>query len=172
MKSVILGCCVGVCVAVNAAHGAPDAGAKARGEYAFYGHSVHSSLQSAHAHGQHYSAYLDRVQASGTAASADPQVAQVAGDTIRNYISTMRRHLAMMRKHATTLGDKEALVMLDDVDRHLAQAGEHHAALRAVHGGEIIDPAVAKQHVDKVNTALQKAKIEHDEVMQKIGDGT
>lgn len=171
MKSATLACCIGVCVAINAAHGAPDAGAKARGQYAFYGHSVHSSLQSAHAHGQHYSAYLDHVRAS-EAASADPQVAKVAGETIRNYISTMRRHLAEMRRHATTLGDKEALVMLDDVDRNLAQADEHHAALHAVHAGETIDPAVAKQHVDKVNVALQKAKVEHDEVMQKIGDGT
>ncbi len=164
--------CLPLFVAVMAiAHAAPDAGSKARGEYNFYGHSVHSSLQSATAHAQHYGTYLGRVQADGPDATVNPEIARVAGDTIGNYIDTMRRHLAKMRTHATTLGDKDALAMLDDVEKNLAEAKEHHTALHEVHAGETISAAAAKQHVDKVNAALRKAQAEHDEVMQRIGDG-
>lgn len=156
---------------VAVAHAAPNAGAKASGEYNFYGHSVHSSLHGATAHTQHYATYLGRVQAEGADATVNPEIAHVAGDTIGNYIDTMRRHLAKMRTHATTLGDKNALAMLSDVEKNLAEAKAHHVALHEVHAGETISAAAAKEHVDKVNAALRKAKAEHDEVMQRIGDG-
>lgn len=171
MRSRAIMCGVVVLAVVSVARAAPDAGAKARGQYNFYGHSIHSSLQSAHAHTQHYAAYLTDVQSAPAEVTVDPEVAQSAGDVIGSSISTMRRHLAVMRKHAKALGDKDALGMLDDVERNLAEAGEHHAALQATHAGQPIDAATAKQHVDKVNAALEKARREHDEVMQKIGEG-
>jgi hypothetical protein len=156
---------------VAAVHAAPDAGAKAHGEYNFYGHSVHSSLHSATAHTDHYARYLDRVRAAGEEATVNPEIASVAGDTIGTYIDTMRKHLAKMRKHADTLGDTKALAMLDDVEKNLSEAKVHHVALHEVHAGETISPAAAKVHVDKVNAALRRAKTEHDEVMQRIGEG-
>ncbi|MFM7135707.1 MAG: hypothetical protein ACKO1M_01375 [Planctomycetota bacterium] len=172
MRSRAIICGVVLLALASVAQAAPDAGAKARGEFNFYGHSVHSSLQSAHSHARHYATYLTHVQSLPAPATVDVEVAKSAGDAIGDSISTMRRHLAVMRKHATALGDKEALGMIDDVERNLAEAGEHHAALQATHAGQSIDAATAKQHVDKVNTALEKARREHDEVMKKIGEGT
>lgn len=165
-------CSLVVLAVVSVARAAPDAGAKARGEYNFYGRSVHSSLQSAHAHAQHYSTYLTHVQSSPAPAVVDVEVAKSTGDTIGNSISMMRRNVAVMQKHANTLGDEEAFVMLDDVERNLAVAGEHHAALQTIHAAQPIDAAAAKQHVGNVNTALEKAKRGHDEVIRRIDEGT
>lgn len=164
----VLVLCVGLVATI---HAAPNAGAKAHGEYNFYGHSVHSSLHSATAHTDHYARYLDRVQAAGAEATVNPEIARVAGDTIGMYIDTMRRHVAKMRKHANTIGDTKAVSMLDDVEKNLSEAKAHHVTLHELHAGETIAPTEAKVHVDKVNAALRQAKTEHDEVMQRIGDG-
>jgi hypothetical protein len=157
-------CSGGLCTA------APDAGAKASGEYNFYGHSVHATMQSARAQMTHYGDYLDRVQAAGPAVTVNAELARETSDAIGDSIARMRRHIATMRAHATTLNDQQALGMLDDVERQLAEAATHHAALHETHGGQTIDAATAKAHADKVNAALEKAQAEHDEVMARLGD--
>lgn len=170
MRSRAIMCGVVLVALASVAQAAPDAGAKARGEFNFYGHSVHSSMQSAHSHARHYATYLTHVQSLPPPATVDAEVARSAGDAIGDSISTMRRHLAVMRKHATTLGDKEALGMLDDVEINLSEAEQHHAALQVSHSGQPIDAAAVKQHVDRVNAALEKARREHDDVMRTIGE--
>lgn len=62
--------------------------------------------------------------------------------------------------------------MIDDGERDVDEAGQHHAVLQATHAGPPIDAATAKQHVEKVNAAHEKARPEHDDVMQTIGEAT
>ena len=166
-----------------------NAGAKASGQYNFYGSSAHSSFHSARQHVDHYSTYLSSVQASVAQPAAvsaaqpaagavtvstpagvvDPEVAAEASDTIEDYIEKLGRYLGRMRKHAEAVKDTASLELLDDVDRNLADAKAHHEALDAHHSGGTIDAKTARQHCDKINAALAKAQADHDKLMKRLG---
>ena len=127
-------------------------------------------MRAAQAHTEHYRDYLVGVQSAAPATPVNQEIARDAGDAIGNSIDRMRRHLARMRTHARTIGDDKSLAMLDDVERQLTVAKQHHEALHAHHAADTIDPATALRHVEQVNAALEKARVEHDEVMQRLGD--
>jgi hypothetical protein len=173
---------------------APDAGAKARGDYNFYGHSVHHAFTSATSHVDTYQRYLSdthgiAMPARATTANValdsaplaepaaqiaslgavDPQIARESGDAIADDIERIQRHLSRMRERAKALGDTAALGELDDVDRQLGAARRAHAALHEQHAAEAIPPATAMELAQKVNAALRAAHAEHDEVMRRLG---
>jgi len=58
MRSVRVALLIGLCLASIVAHAAPDAGAKARGSYSFYGSSSHNAYSSARSHVESYQGYL------------------------------------------------------------------------------------------------------------------
>jgi len=166
-----------------------NAGAKASGQYNFYGNSAHSSFHSARQNVGHYSQYLNSVQTPVAQPAAAPSavadrpvavatpagvvdrdVAEEASDTIESHIEKLGRYLGKMRKHAEAIDDAESLKLIDDVERNLAEAKTHHEALDEHHSGEKIDAKTARQHCDKINAALAKAHAEHDKLMKRIGD--
>jgi hypothetical protein len=170
-------------------HAAPDAGAKARGEFNFYGHSAQHSFTSARAHVDTYQRYLSEthgialpadttaVATTPIVASAapivassvvDPEIAREAGDAIADDIERIQRHVSRMRARATSLGDKTALTELDDVEKKLGDARRAHAALHEHHAAESIAPAQAMELAKQVNDALRAAHAEHDDVMRRI----
>jgi hypothetical protein len=164
---------------------APDAGAKARGEYNFYGHSAHHSFSSARANTETYQRYINETHgvpfptapvtaadpASQTAAqgAVDPEIAREAGDAIADDIERIQRHVNRMRASAKSTGDTAALAKLDDVDKQLGVARRSHAALHEHHAGETIAPATAMSLAQKVNDSLRAAHREHDEVLKQLG---
>jgi len=181
---------VGLSLAAQVALAQANAGAKAGGQYNFYGSSAHSSFHSARQNVDHYSRYLSSVQtpvaqpaaapsavadrpAAGVtpAGVVDREVAEEASDTIGDYIEKLGRYLGKMRKHAAAIKDTESLELIDDVERNLAEATTHHEALDEHHSGEKIDAKTAQQHCDKINAALAKAHAEHDKLMKRLGDG-
>lgn len=176
---------------------APDAGAKARGDYNFYGHSIHHAFTSANSHVDTYQRYLSETHGVAMPARAttpdvtvaaaplaepaaqiaslgavDPQIARESGDAIADDIERIQRHLSRMRERAKTLGDTATLRELDDVDRQLGDARRAHAALHEQHAAEAIPAATAMELAQKVNRALRAAHAEHDEVMRRLGSPT
>jgi len=180
-------------VAPATGRAAPDAGAKARGDYNFYGHSIHHAFTSARSHVDTYQRYLsethgvemparaaaphDALTAAPLADPAaqiaslgavDPQIARESGDAIADDIERIQRHLSRMRERAKALGDTTALRELDDVDSQLGNARRAHAALHEQHAAEAIPPATAMELAQKVNAALRAAHAEHDAVMRRL----
>ena len=187
---LVLVLAIGLPLTARVALAQANAGAKAGGQYNFYGSSAHSSFHSARQNVDHYSRYLSSVQTpvpQPTAAPSvvadrpatvttspgvvDREVAEEASDTIGSYIEKLGRYLGKMRKHAEAIKDTESLKLIDDVERNLAEAKSHHEALDEHHSGEKIDAKTAQQHCDKINAALAKAHAEHDKLMKRLGDG-
>jgi hypothetical protein len=181
-------CCLWSCATASAA---PDAGAKARGDYSFYGHSAHTTFSSARGHVEAYQAYLGQthgvaVPPVGTPAPAlaapdvqiathgavDPEIAREASDAIADDIERIQRHVTRMKSRAKSVGDTDAIAMLDDVEKQLAVARRGHAALHEHHAGDSIAPATAMSLAQKVNEALRAAHAEHDEVMRRLGQNS
>jgi len=181
---------IGLALTAQVALAQANAGAKASGQYNFYGSSAHSSFHSARQNVDHYSQYLSSVQAPVAQPAAAPsavadrpaagvtlagvvdrEVAEEASDTIGSYIEKLGRYLGKMRKHAEAIKDTESLERIDDVERNLAEAKTHHEALDEHHSGEKIDAKTAQQHCEKINAALAKAQAEHDKLMKRLGDG-
>ena len=165
---------------------APDAGAKARGDYNFYGHSAHHAFSSAQANVGTYQRYLNETHgvplppatAAEPAAPAaqvtelgavDPEIAREASDAIAADIERIQRHVNRMRAQAKSSGDTAALVKLADVDKQLGIARRSHAALHEHHAEDAIAPATAMSLAQKVNDALRAAHAEHDEVVARLG---
>jgi hypothetical protein len=167
---------------------APDAGAKARGDYNFYGHSAHHAFSSAQAHVETYQRYLNETHAvplpAAVAAPAalgapaaqvtepgavDPEIAREASDAIADDIERIQRHVNRMQAQAKASGDTAALAKLADVDKQLGIARRSHAALHEHHAEETIAPATAMSLAQKVNDALRAAHAEHDEVVARLG---
>jgi hypothetical protein len=196
MRAVTKGIClvlvltIGLSLTAQVALAQANAGAKASGQYNFYGSSAHSSFHSARQNVDHYSRYLSSVQAPVAQPAAAPsavanrpaavampvgvvdrEVAAEASDTIGSYIEKLGRYLGRMRKHAEAIKDTESLELIDDVERNIAEAKTHHEALDSHHSGEKIDAKTAQQHCEKINAALKKAQAEHDTLMKRLGDG-
>jgi hypothetical protein len=181
---LVLVLAIGLSLTAQVALAQANAGAKAGGQYNFYGSSAHSSFHSARQNVDHYSRYLSSVQTpvAQPAATARPatvatpagvvdrEVAKEASDTIGSYIEKLGRYLGKMRKHAEAIKDTESLELIDDIERNLADAKTHHEALDEHHSGEKIDAKTAQQHCEKINAALAKAQAEHDKLMKRLGD--
>ena len=182
---------VGVSI-VTAGFAAPSAGAKASGQYSFYGSSAHASFSSARSHAGNYQRYLNEthgvplpatesvVAAPAAAAtiqiaahdSVDPKIAREASDAIADDIARIQRHVDRMQEEAQSRGDKESLAELADVERQLGVARRGHAALHELHAEDKISPTTAMDLAQKVNAALRAAHAEHDEVMARLGKPT
>lgn len=168
---------------------APDAGAKARGQFNFYSSSAHNAFSSARSHVGNYQRYLNEthgvplpaeptarpVQPAEAAVAVvdrgpvDAEIAREASDSIADDIERIQRHLKGMKAQAEGRGDAEMLRELADVDKQLAVARRGHAALHDHHASETISPATAMDLAEKVNAALRAAHAEHDDVMKRLG---
>ncbi|NCY03146.1 MAG: hypothetical protein EBX36_09630 [Planctomycetia bacterium] len=170
---------------------APDADAKARGQFNFYGSSVHNSFSSARGHVDTYQRYLshthgvpmpaaapageatppaDHATQIATHGAVDADIAREASDAIADDIERIQRHVSRMQADARSRGDEKTLAELADVvDKQLGVARRGHAALHQHHAGETIAPATAMDLAQKVNAALRAAHAEHDEVMKRLG---
>ncbi len=170
---------------------APDAGAKARGDFNFYAHSAHNSFSHARSHVETYQRYLHETHgvalpapAAGSAVQSAPLddhaaqiaahgevdslVAREASDVIADDIERIQRHVDRMQVQAQARGDAAALAKLTDVEKQLGIARRAHASLHEHHAGEAIAPATAMELAQKVNGALRAAHAAHDEVAGRL----
>lgn len=140
-----------------------DAGSKARGEYNFYGGAAGTAMRSAAEYSQHYQAY-----SRTTPGKVSGEVSKVATDTIGDYITKASKHLASMRKHAEAAGDKETLASLDVIDKHLAEAGKNHDAMKETCLKDHVEGQAVASCCKVVDESLAKAISEHDKLMKRL----
>lgn len=143
-----------------------DAGAKARGDFSFYGHSSHSHLHGAYYHAGHYSRYLT------TTPMVSPQVSSMTHAAINHHISQTQAHLDAMKTSLTADGNKAGLEGVAKVNAHLDEAKQHHATLQELSKAETVDKAKSKETADKLQSSLNKAIDEHEKLLDTINVGT
>lgn len=178
MKSFALALAVCMALSANLALAQPDAGAKARGEFHFYGRAggraMHGARESVNAFREYMRSAQPEpppvVREAPPSVVVSPRIAQVAVDEIGDYIFKTERHLAWMRTQAEASGDKETLASLDSIDRNLAVGKTNHAALCRSCAADTIDPAAAMACCQTIDASLAKAISEHDALMKRLGE--
>jgi hypothetical protein len=143
-----------------------DAGAKARGDFSFYGHSSHSHLHGAYYHAGHYGRYLTSTP------MVSPQVSSMTHTAIAHHIDQTQAHLDAMKTSLQAEGNKAGLEGVAKVNAHLDEAKQHHATLQELSKSETIDTAKSKATVDKLQSSLNKAIDEHEKLLDTIDVGT
>lgn len=143
-----------------------DAGAKARGDFSFYGHSSHSHLYGAYNHAGHYGRYLTSTP------MVSPQVSSMTNTAIAHHIDQTQAHLDAMKTSLQAEGNKAGLEGVAKVNAHLDEAKQHHATLQELSKSETIDKAKSKATVDKLQSSLNKAIDEHEKLLNTINVGT
>jgi hypothetical protein len=138
-----------------------DGGAKARGDYGQS--SVGRSLSSARDTINDYRTYAQ------TAPKIDPEVAKEASDTIGDYITKAQKHMSWMRKQAEEGKDSETLVLLDEIDKNLAEASKAHDVMHDVCKKSTVDAASSMLCCEHIDASLAKAIEEHDKLMKRLG---
>lgn len=179
MKSLALAVAICVALSAHATLAQPTAGAKARGEFNFYGRGARSAMRGARESAESFQQYMryeqpvptEVVRAVPQPVVVSPRIAQAAADEIGDYIFKSERHLAWMRREAEATNDKETLVSLDSIDRNLAAAKKNHAALCSCCAADHVDPAIAMACCQTIGESLAKAISEHDGLMKRLGEG-
>jgi hypothetical protein len=140
-----------------------DAGAKARGDFSFYARSGYSHMNAAHAHASHYHGYL------GQTTNVSPRIATLSGSTLSHHLDLAQQHSVAMREHFTKTEDAESIATLDAIDRHLAEAQQHHAAAQAAVKQSPQAPQQAQDHVGKMQDSLDQAMQGQEALINKHG---
>lgn len=155
---------IGVLTSTAAAQAFRDAGAKARGEYGYYGSSAGSAMRSARDYSSHYRQYARTAPAQ----KVNPEVARDAADAIGTYIAQAQKHFAWMRKQAQSSNDKATLASLDVIDRNLADAAKSHAEMHETCLKDNVNAAASMECCKAIDDSLAKAIAEHDKLMKKL----
>lgn len=158
----------------------PDAGAKARGEFNFYGRSAGRAMRGARESASSFREYIRSTQPGPSRTQivreepgvivVSPRIAQAAADEIGDYIAKSERHLAWMRRQAEARKDTETLASLDSIDRSLAVAKRNHATLCDCCAEDNVDAAAAMACCQRIDGDLAKAISEHDALMKRLGE--
>jgi len=143
-----------------------NAGAKARGDYFFYGHSSHSHLQGAAHHTSHYSNYLK------SAATISPQVSGMAHTSIDHHINQTQAHLDSLKKGLTDDNNEVALKHAAAVDGHLKQARQHHDDLKKLSSQQPIKAETSQKTAGKLRAALDDAITDLETLLHSLNLGT
>jgi hypothetical protein len=144
----------------------PDAGAKARGEFNFYGHSSHSHMNGAYHQAGHYVRYLSSTQI------VSPRISTMTHTAIDHHLTETERHLDAMKASLDAEGDKAGLEAVARVNAHLADARTHHAALKALSTSESADTSKRKEAAMKLQSSLDKAIDEHEKLLHTLDVGS
>jgi hypothetical protein len=172
--AALLLACVAMCADVAFAQ--PDAGAKARGQFNFYGRGARSAMRGARESTGSLREYIRSTQPAPAeivreqpGVIVSPRIAQAATDEISDYIMKSEKHLAWMRRQAEARKDVETLASLDSIDRTLAEAKRSHASLCGCCMEDNVDATAAMACCQKIDDALAKAMTEHDALMKRLG---
>jgi len=181
-----------VAMGADASFAQSDAGAKARGQYNFYGRGARNAMRGARESTGSFREYIRSTQPAAPQIVQEqqgvregvvireqpgvivvsPQIAQAAADEIGDYITKSEKHLAWMRRQAEANKDKETLASLESIDRNLAEAKRNHATLCSCCMEDTVDAKAAMTCCQTIDDALGKAISEHDALMKRLGEKT
>jgi type I site-specific restriction-modification system R (restriction) subunit len=140
-----------------------DAGAKARGDFFFYASSGYSHVNAAHAHASHYHGYL------GSTPAISPRVAQLSDSTMNHHLDMTQQHLAGMREYFEKTDDDDSIVVLDEIDKHLAEADRHRVAAQEAARTAPDKPLAVQENVGKMQDSLDKVMAGQETLIKKHG---
>jgi hypothetical protein len=148
----------------TAALAQPDAGAKARGEFNFYGRSAGRSMRGARETSQAYREYAKTAPPQ----QISPDLAKVASESVGDDLTKTQKHLEWMRTQAKATSDKETLASLDSIDKHLAEAKKHHGGLCEHCTKDSVEAKGSMECCEKIDASLATALAEHDKLMKRL----
>lgn len=145
-----------------AAHAAPSAGAKAAGQFNFYGNSSRNALSSARAQAGTFRQYAEGVSAGGGqgAMHASPLVAKESVDSIGQAVAKSEAYLAAARKQAK--GDAAAVAAVDAATGALAEVKKCCAELAECCDTDLPEAKRSAECCRELEAALAKAIAAHD----------
>ena len=176
MMKIIRGTFVALVVAlsVESAWSAPGTGAKASGQFNFYGSSSRSALSSAREYSGNLRRYSENgggiaggqtVPAGGGMAAVSPIVAKEAVDSIDHAVAKSEKYLATVRRQAEAAGDKETVATVDQIGTHLAEVKKCCRDLAECCEMDMIDGKRSATCCKELEAALGKAIAAHDKLV-------
>ena len=168
--------------AIQSAWAAPGAGAKAGGQFNFYGSSSRSALSSARESSGNLRRYAESVpamaggqatQGGGGMAAISPIVAKEAVDSIDHAVAKSEKYLATARRQAEAAGDKEGVATVDQIGTHLAEVKKCCRDLAECCEMDAIDGKRSAACCKELEAALGKAIAAHDKLVPPptVGQG-
>lgn len=143
---------------------APGAGAKASGQFNFYGNSSRNALTSARAQAGTFRQYADGMSAASGGGQggghASPIVAKEASDSIGHAVAKSEAYVAAARKQVQ--GDAQAVAALDAITGHLAEVKKCCAELAECCLTDEPDAKRSAECCRELEAALTKAIDAHD----------
>lgn len=131
MKTNVVALVIAICLPAALVSAAPDAGAKARGSYNFYGSSSHNSFSSARSHVESYQGYLNETHG----------VAVPAHSTTTAAVPAASVSVARPAAQAPVVAASKPVVF------------DHEADI-AAHGA--VDPEVAREASDAIGDDIER----------------
>jgi len=163
-----------VSLVIPSAFAAPGAGAKASGQFNFYGSSSRSALSTAREYSGNLRRYAESgggmaggqaVPAGGGMVAVSPIVAKEAVDSIDHAVAKSEKYLATARRQAEAAGDKEAVATVDQIGTHLAEVKKCCRDLAECCEMDMIDGKRSAACCKELEAALGKAIAAHDKLV-------
>jgi len=170
---------VGLC-GVGESFAAPSAGAKASGQFNFYGSSSRSALSGAREYAGNLRRYTEAVPSSGGTMDAgraadgrgaggmmgvSPIVSKEAVDAIEHGVAKSEKYLAVARRHAEAAADQDAVAVLDQINAHVADVKKCCRELAECCEMDAIDGKRSAACCKELEAALGKAIAAHDKLV-------
>lgn len=161
-------------IVIPSAWAAPNAGAKAGGQFNFYGSSSRSALSSAREYSSNLRRYAESgggmaggqaVPSGGGMAAVSPIVAKEAIDSIDHAVAKSEKYLVTVRRQAEAAGDKEAVATVDQIATHLAEVKKCCQDLAECCEMDTIDGKRSAACCKELEAALGKAIAAHDKLV-------
>ncbi|NCX99443.1 MAG: hypothetical protein EBX35_12930 [Planctomycetia bacterium] len=154
---------------------APSAGAKASGQFNFYGSSSRSALSGAREYAGNLRRYSERgstmdggqpaQSVGGGMMSMSPIVAKEAVDSIEYGVAKSEKYLTVARRQAEAAADKEAVAVIEQIGTHLAEVKKCCRDLAECCEMDVIDGKRSASCCTELESALGKAIAAHDRLV-------
>lgn len=141
---------------------APNAAAKASGQFNFYGSSSRNALSSARAQAGTFRQYAEGVSGGGGGMHASPIVAKESVDSIGQAVARSEAYLAAARRQVK--GDAAANAALDAVVKELADVKKCCAELADCCDTDLPDAKRSAECCTELEAALSRAIAAHDRI--------
>ena len=137
-----------------------DAGAKIRGDAYWPARATTRYIDSARNYAQDFHTYVAKNP------SPEPSVVKEVNLELSRYLGEAKKHLASMKKDFA--GDKETRAAIENIEKGLAAAVEHHKAMIECCENEKFDKIAGMTCCSDLVKELDKIHAEHQDLMRKL----
>ena len=141
-----------------------DAGSKIRGDA--FNRSSTRNMRHSRDVSRDLRTYAQRSRRTNQPVS--PTIARAHVEELAQNVKLTQKNLAEERKEFA--GDKKALASLDLVEKQVQEEAKQQAALGDLIKGEKVDAEAVVKVCEDAEEAIEKALVEHDQLVEKLGD--